>query len=395
MEKNKNTVIAAISFALVGVITAAAGYFYRIQTVEIARNVIISLLGMGTILYLLAHDVQKGFLSYDNAEHRSRFLFLFLISLLCAVGFPLIPAAGWPYPVIFLTLSLFSGSFIGLVAGALLLLLTVLHGGNAGAADFFLYFVTGTVVIALFRELDEKYEVGVRTFAAQLLFFVAMSAVYVLPVNEVFSLELFLIPIINVSVTWLLMMAVFRYFSVSVMHKYSEEYRKLSFQGNPLLIELKEKDKEEYFHAIHTAHLCAKVAKNLSMDVTLLQVGGYYHRIGMLKGENTWENVEEVGRANDFPPALMNLLEEYWKKPEGTQSKEAAVLKLSDAVITVVKGMFKKDANVILNYPLLMDAIFRKRIESGTLDESLISISELNTIKKVFLEEKLYYDFLR
>lgn len=395
MEENKNAKRHVLIFFLMGAVTAAAGYFYGKEYIEVVRNVIISLMGMGVILYLLEYDgIMKG-LDYDNGEHKERFFLIFAVSLLCTVVFPLIPAAGWPYLSTFIILSLFSNSLIGILSGALLLVITVLYGNGTGITDFFLYFIVGIIGIILFRQLDETYKVGTRVFLSLLALLVALSAGYVLLVNEIFSLQLFLIPVINLFVSLLLIMVVLKYFSFAVIHKYRDRYMDLNDQECPLLAALKEKDKDEYFHAVHTAYLCDRAARRLELDDVLMKAGGYYHRIGILKGENTWENIEEIGKEYKFPPNLTKLLREYNAKDEALISKEAVVLKLSDTVISVIKSMFKKDSNVILNYPLLLDAIFRKKIESGVLDGSIITMQEINKIKKVFLEEKLYYDFLR
>ncbi len=395
MEENKKSKGFVLIFFLVGIVTAAAGYFYGKEYLEVVRNVILSLLGMGTILYLLEYEGQSKGLDYDNAEHKERFFLIFFISLLCAVVFPFIPAAGWPYLAIFIVLSLFSNSLVGLVAGALLLMITLMYGNGTGIADFFIYFIVGAAGIILFRQLDETYKVGARVFLSLITLFVALSAGYVLLVNEVFSIQLFLIPVINFFMNLLLIMIILKYFSFAVIHKYRERYMDLNDQEFPLLVSLKEKNMGEYFHAVHTAYLCDQAAKQLGLDEVLLKAGGYYHRIGVVKGENTWENIEEVSKEYKFPPKLVRLLREYNHKEEALVSKEAVVLKLADTVISVVGSMFRKDANVILNYPLLMDAIFRKKIESGVLDGSEITMQEINRIKKVLLEEKLYYDFLR
>ena len=48
-----------------------------------------------------------------------------------------------------------------------------------------------------------------------------------------------------------------------------------------------------------------------------------------------------------------------------------------------------------LDYPKLISAIFKKKLESGIIDYSNISFEEIQEMKKILVEEKLYYDFLR
>ena len=54
----------------------------------------------------------------------------------------------------------------------------------------------------------------------------------------------------------------------------------------PLLVELKNVSKPEYYHTIHTAYLCSRIALQLKLDDAVVKACAYYHKIGLLKGEN-------------------------------------------------------------------------------------------------------------
>jgi len=43
----------------------------------------------------------------------------------------------------------------------------------------------------------------------------------------------------------------------------------------------------------------------------------------------------------------------------------------------------------------IIDVIFKKKQDSGALNNSSITIHELLIMKEIFIKEKLYYDFLR
>jgi hypothetical protein len=76
-------------------------------------------------------------------------------------------------------------------------------------------------------------------------------------------------------------------------------------------------------------------------------------------------------------------------------SKEAAIVQLSDALVSSVTYLFDKDKNATLNYEKIIDVIIRKKMDSGDFEHCSLTIEELCLIKKGFAEEKLYYDFLR
>lgn len=386
---------AAWLFVMTGAVTGAAAYLYGREAAEIVRNTVMALAGSGIILYLLAFAEEKKDFAYDNGEHRLRFLAIYSIALLLSVVLPLIPSAGWPYLAVFIALSLFGNGMIGIASGTLFLMITILTGMNFTVSDFFMYFVCGLAGIVLFWKLDEAFKVSARILLSLLVLLVCLSANYILLVNEVLSVQLFLVPVINIFVSLLLIMIFLKYFSISVMHKYRERYMDLNDPECPLLVALKEKDREEYFHAVHTAYLCDRVAKKLGVNDTVAKAGGYYHRIGKLNGDNSWDNIEKISEEYHFPPELENLLREYKGKAPSIISKEAVILMLSDAIIASISSLFRRDANATLDYHLIIDTVFKKRIGAGLINSSIITMEEISRIKKMFLEEKLYYDFLR
>ena len=75
----------------------------------------------------------------------------------------------------------------------------------------------------------------------------------------------------------------------------------------PLLVELKNVSKPEYYHTIHTAYLCSRIALQLKLDDAVVKACAYYHKIGLLKGENNWENAEQILAGNQIPLLLKPL----------------------------------------------------------------------------------------
>ena len=164
---------------------------------------------------------------------------------------------------------------------------------------------------------------------------------------------------------------------------------------SPLLVKLKEHSKEEYYHAIHTAYLCDRIAKKLDLDDAVAKAGGYYHKIGVLKGESNWENARLVLEEYQYPENVNRILKEYLDNNERIILKETVVLLIADTVISSITYLFQKDSKAQLDYDKLIQAVFKKKAESGLCNYSMISLGELEEMKKILSEEKLYYDFLR
>ena len=146
---------------------------------------------------------------------------------------------------------------------------------------------------------------------------------------------------------------------------------------------------------MHTAYFCEKIARKIGADEMLAKAGGYYHKIGRMRGEGNLKNALAIAREYHFPPELVQLLKEYGGKNTSLVSREAAIVLLADAMVSSVMFLFEKNPRAELNYEQIAGVVFKKQIESGILDHCSLTISQLNEIHKIFVEETLYYDFLR
>ena len=66
---------------------------------------------------------------------------------------------------------------------------------------------------------------------------------------------------------------------------------------------------------------------------------------------------------------------------------------VSIAVIEAVYEVMGKEVKP--DYDRLIDAVFHKWFGTSLLHYSNITLLEIETMRKIFKEEKLYYDFLR
>lgn len=400
MEENKETqgmknfFISAIIFFITVIAIGFSSILFGQDTAQILRNTVVAGLGAGVVLLLTAQAGEKNEFDYDNREYRERFLICYLIGLFAAIIYGKLPAGGWPFVPIFVLLALFSNSLIGFYGGSIFLLFSVLLSG-AGVEIFFLYFISGLVAVCMFRELDENYKVGVPIIVSLLVLLVNITAELILFENTKLNWELFLIPMLNVVLTCILLLVILKCFSYLVIYKYRERYMEINDPECPLLVQLKDKSREEYYKAVHTAYLSDKIAKKLGFDDKVTKAGGYYHRIGCLKGENSWESVYEIGQEYRFPPEVLAVLKEYLETGSKIIHKETAVIYFADAVVNSILFLIEKDHDAKLDYDQIIDTVFKKKQESSRFQDCCLTVGELNQMKKIFKEEKLYYDFLR
>lgn len=399
-EENKGLVLRIVLSVLLVVLTGGAvfvcSYLYTENEYQMIRNVVMAVMGALVVLDVYWISAAKHNLDYQNEEGEKfgRFCVIYFIGVLFAVTFPMLPSAGWPYMVVFVALACFSNMTCGITTGSVLLMITIMLSSNLSAEIFILYFMSGVVAVALFQNVDEAFKVGVPILLSLSFLLVCETANVVLFVNEKLNLELFVIPVINVIISAIMLVVILKVYNAQMVNKYRDKYQIINDQEYPLMAELKEKHREEYYHTIHTAYLSDRIAKKLHLNEAVTKAASYYLKMGVLCENNDWENIEQVCTEHQFPKEVKEVLKEclYTASPK---QKETVVVVFADEVIAALQDIFAKDKEAVVDYAQLVDKIFRKKIERGLLRDNLITYSELQTMRKIFVEEKLYYDFLR
>lgn len=393
-ERSNTTLIAVVLVFLTVSATGAFSFLRNMSTTDLIRNLVISCVGGLLVIFLMAQARYYKEYDYDNDEKEGRFLAMYLLGLVMAVACAFLPPSGWPFLVVFVSLALFSNSLIGLASGTLLLTVTMMLSA-APMAMFVMYFVCGLVGVSLFRKLDDNYKIGIPLLISVMLLTVVETACVVIYANETLKPELFMIPMMNVVMSLILLLIILKVFSALVIYRYRDKYMEINDPECELLVEMKNKSKESYYQAVHTAYFCDRIARRLNLDADATKAGGYYHKIGMIKDDNSFEQVAEIAIQYMFPPMTGRILQEFLDKKTPITKKETAVLLMSDAVVSSILFLFSKEPSGTIDYEQVIDTVFKKKLETAVLKDCEISMAELTLMKKIFKEEKLYYDFLR
>ncbi len=391
-KPKSHAALLSFLFTMTIAIMASVSFLYGRTAGEILRDTILTAIGTGAALFLIARAKIAGSFLYDNGDHLLRFFFCYVVCLAVACIAPLLPSSGWPFAAVFVVLYFFSNMPVGIVLSATLLMMSVLLRG-ADVTVFFLYLIGGLAVISLFVNVDESYKIGLPLAISAMTLLLCQTAVVVIHVNGHWSYELFIIPVLSLAVNIVAIYAVFRYFSAAVVHRESLLYMTINDQEYSLLVELKKQSLKEYYRAVHTVHFCKRIADKIGLESRVVETGGYYHRIGVLKGENTFENVKEIYEEHGFPPKACRILQEYNDTHTPMESREVIVVLLSDMIISTIMAKFEEGAQAI-EYDKLIDHIFDDAMGKGAFNRSAISISDLVQMQEIFKKDKLYYDFL-
>lgn len=374
--------------------TATAAYIYGNSLRDICVLFIISTACYSSVVFSLVQSDIYGSLHYDNGGHYVRFVMTFLVGMAAGCLLPLLPDSGWAFPALALALTLFSNTVTGIAAYAVILGICV-YFSNGSILIFLMYFLMGCIFAVLFEKLDEDYKTGVPMCIAMLLYLVVMLARIVFWSYGGLELEAFMIPVMNLFITFLLVLAVLRFYCAVVIDREKGRFLEINDQEFYLLAKYKEEDSQLYYNAIHTAYFAEKAARLFHMDVDVAKNGGYYHKIIAAECKKQDKSLEEICRMYKFPDKAVKLLQEYNYKSQAILMKETAVVFLADAVVTSIMYLLDKEDKKEVDFGKIATAVLKRKIDSGVLNKSEISISELCGMEKLFTGEKLYYDFLR
>lgn len=384
-----NSILIVITVLLV----TAGGFLKHAGGAELLRNAILA--GTGAFLTCFLFLSEKDRLSEKNASpaRTSRFAISYGICLAVSLCCAFLPPAGWPFLVVFVMMSQFGGFLPGICGGISFLTFSVLLAG-ADVGVFALYALTGLLGACLFSRLDEKYRIALPLFVSLSFLFAAETACVVLFANETLKWELFLIPALNVIISLILLLILLKVYSGMEIFKYRIKYLEINDQEFELLVNIKEKDKNAYYRAVHAAYFSERIAQALSLDADAAKTAAYYANAGILYKEPE-KDLEDAFVSYGFPPYARQLLRELTGKNTGILHKEAAVVYMADAVISSILYLFEKKQDTKTDYAAVIETVFQKKWESGSLKNSELTFAEWNRMKKIFKEEKLYYDFLR
>lgn len=395
MIKKQNYIITSLVMFLFTVgLTFGAGFLYGNTIGELIRLIVIVTFCAAIFVFTYLYSFFAGKLDYDNAEHPYRFMHTFLAMLALSLLFPLIDKSAWVFLSFAVCLSLFSNAFTALSGATLLITISMMLSQNSEATAFIIYFVVSLFGVMLFQDIEADFQVGFSIFLSCLLLFVFETAGFILLANKDLSLEQFIMPTVNVFVNIIVLFWVLKYFNEYVANKYRNKYLELNDQEYKALIELKETSKEEYFRSIHTAYLVERIANKIGANVDVAKNLSYYHRLRKVYNYSP-EECEKFVADNGFPPDCKIALLEFWDKSKPLITREASIVYLSDKMISTLMTLFAKDKTVEVDYEKLVNTLLDKKTLKDTLDESLLTQSDIVNIKKVLLMETLYYDFLR
>ena len=209
----------------------AAAYLYGKSFRDIFTLIIMVAACFGAVVFSMVQSAVFGTLHYDNGSHYARFVFVFLVSVAAFCILPTLESAGWAVPSLALALALFSNTVTGILAYAALLGACV-YLASADTLVFLLYFFMGVIFAVLFEKLDEDYKTGGPMFIAMAVYVAGMAAKLVFESRGMVSEDTLAIAVINVFITFVIMLAALRFYCAVVIDREKGKYLMINDGGS-------------------------------------------------------------------------------------------------------------------------------------------------------------------
>ncbi len=163
-------------------------------------------------------------------------------------------------------------------------------------------------------------------------------------------------------------------------------YEILCDKDNLLLKKLKEFSEGLYEHALKIGGLSSRAAREIGADELLAEAGGLYHEIGRINGKNYIEEGIKLAGEYAFPRELTAILREHNIKYEKPSSVEAAIVMLSDNVVSTLEYIEKTEDHKFTSDKII-ENIFQMRLNKGTFDCAGISLKDYKILKEFYQAE--------
>lgn len=153
-----------------------------------------------------------------------------------------------------------------------------------------------------------------------------------------------------------------------------------------LLNQLKEFSETIYTHSISVGEISEGAAKQIHANADLAYVGGCYHEIGRMKGNDYIKNGVEILKEHGVSQNVVDVVNEHNIHRNKPTSKEAAIVMLTDSIATTIRYLQTKEPNFKITMEGLVKSIFNKRNEMGLFEQSGLSENEMELLTKYFIE---------
>jgi hypothetical protein len=356
--------------------------FVTVKGVEVTE--LLQPYGMTIAMLLVLISVQKTFYYEETRKSQELICSLaYLCSILMINLFPENRLFNW-WMVAGVIAALYFNAYIGVaVHGILTYLLCSLYGYTR--ESFIFYALIGVIICILSR-----YMTNLASFLYVLV--IALSSNFTLTLvlhNYIWSEAVGENTVYSLISTGVVVLVAYLFWKRDGAEEKEGRLEEILLESFPLRQRLLEYSEGLYQHSLHISSVATRAAAFIGCNEKLVQAGGLYHEIGRIQGKDYIEEGVKLGEEYRLPKRVIEIIRQHNAKYEKPGSVEAAVVMLTDSIVSTIEYMEKeqpkKEARI--SAEKIIDQIFDVRLAKGTLDESGMDIRSYKRLKEFFKDE--------
>ena len=139
-------------------------------------------------------------------------------------------------------------------------------------------------------------------------------------------------------------------------------------------------------HSVQISRLSEMAAEKINANAVLAKAGGFYHDIGKIEDEKNYiEAGIRLGKKADFPQRLLEIISQHSTAHEKPKSPEAAVVMLSDCIVSTGDYLAKSGRLKKITREKLVRSVFQNRIEKGELAEAGLTQEQIHILREFYI----------
>lgn len=376
------------------VVFAAKGFDIAASVYDVVHAALIGGICALLMIFALLYMDIKGHRMFKESGRNTKFTVLYIIFVMLTCALSIISPLVVPTVFFSVILMYYSGLEPAIVSVPVLVCEMCAVSEMSFEAVIFAV-ISGIFAVIIFSYPVKPLMYVKKAVIAAVVSIAAYSALVVSSDNEIRAGDI-IDPSVGIAVSFILLLIFVRRYSKKYLETYDDLYEKINDPEYALLASLKERNKEEYMIAIHTAQLCDRIAKKMGCDRVLCKCLGFYHRIGVINGSKAHRDTVVLAQDNGFPePAIKALAEYNDAKKKAPESSETIICLLANDIVTSIRYLGSEGGKDKIDYDKIVDYLIDKKINEGVMRNSSLTFSDIEKIRLYFREEHLYYDFLR
>ncbi len=141
-----------------------------------------------------------------------------------------------------------------------------------------------------------------------------------------------------------------------------------------------------YEHCLDVGNISAIAAEQIHVKRNVAYLGGCYHEIGRIMGKDYISHGVELLKEYGISKEVIAVVREHNIHCEKPASKEAAIVMLSDSILSTIRYLREKEPNTKITIEVLTKAIMNKRNAMGLFEQSGLSEGEIQTLQSFYIE---------